>query len=557
MMLKVKKKPIAKSGPSFKVLFVPGQAHILDEHKTIYLLMSNRKEGDFGIHSNFKFFLTLNQNKIELELKIGFLDQQQDPREILKQKFSDHHSPVSPKELPPFFSLLEDLESYRKIVRTLGPNLAQKSLISINDMVATGKTAVKPVWYNEALKSRVFNISLLRSSESFAAFHKAARVLDGLEFEELYSYPASFKLNFFLSKYNNPIDLKVNFTPGQILDKNICAFIGINGSGKSSAIKHIVESLLKNDKKLTTLDGERPQINRVLAFGHSGELATSFPPRGRSRNIDYRLLELKRSKSSDQWDGLCGTIIKLIKSDQSIQSKSRLSIFINAISEVMDVNKIAFHMNKNSKYYEEGTPHYYLSELIQPFPPHGLVDIISDIIIGSDPEYMCDGKAYPLSSGQLYFMRFAALMALNIENGSLVLIDEPESFLHPNLITKLHTLLKLLLRQTGSSAVVATHSAYFVRELPRSQVLIFRPEGNNLVVSIPTINTLGADIGEISGYVFEDEFFGAFVDNLVLELKNSKDKEQKRILAELESELPPEALIFIENELDPKGFQFE
>ena len=48
-----------------------------------------------------------------------------------------------------------------------------------------------------------------------------------------------------------------------------------------------------------------------------------------------------------------------------------------------------------------------------------------------------------------------------------------------------------------------------MREVPRSQVIVLRQDVNNLIEWVtPRLKTLGADIGEISQFVFGDELFG-------------------------------------------------
>ena len=74
--------------------------------------------------------------------------------------------------------------------------------------------------------------------------------------------------------------------------------------------------------------------------------------------------------------------------------------------------------------------------------------------------------------GEISFLKFAAQVSLHIENGSLLLLDEPETHLHPNFISRFVSLLDSLLAITGSAAIIATHSAYFVREVFREQVTV-------------------------------------------------------------------------------------
>ena len=65
-------------------------------------------------------------------------------------------------------------------------------------------------------------------------------------------------------------------------------------------------------------------------------------------------------------------------------------------------------------------------------------------------------------------------------------------------------LLDFLLEKTGSQAIIATHSAYFVREVPTTQVLVLSNTDNKLVVDKPRLPTFGATVDSISQFVFQE-----------------------------------------------------
>lgn len=109
-----------------------------------------------------------------------------------------------------------------------------------------------------------------------------------------------------------------------------------------------------------------------------------------------------------------------------------------------------------------------------------------------------------LSSGEYAMLRFAAQAAAAIEQGSLILLDEPETHLHPNFISNLMEILDNLLQSTGSIAVIATHSAYVVRETPSDRVNVLTLEGRQIRIDRPRMQTFGATIDSISQFVFED-----------------------------------------------------
>lgn len=136
-----------------------------------------------------------------------------------------------------------------------------------------------------------------------------------------------------------------------------------------------------------------------------------------------------------------------------------------------------------------------------------LHDLFLAIDEKSEPVRFVGGRTFPLSSGEISFLRFAAQASLYIENGTLLLLDEPETHLHPNFVSQFIGLLNTILTQTGSAAIIATHSAYFVREVFREQVTVLRMDEEGEVFSEPLrLQTFGADVGAISYFVFgEDE----------------------------------------------------
>ena len=98
-------------------------------------------------------------------------------------------------------------------------------------------------------------------------------------------------------------------------------------------------------------------------------------------------------------------------------------------------------------------------------------------------------------------------------------------------------------------AVVATHSAYFVREVFRSQVLIIKEQpGRMIEVTRPRLKTFGADVGAISFFVFEHDMTARLFEKLRNEL--SVLPGQERHIEELKEELSVEALMALKRELN-------
>lgn len=119
--------------------------------------------------------------------------------------------------------------------------------------------------------------------------------------------------------------------------------------------------------------------------------------------------------------------------------------------------------------------------------------------------FLKDGKPLHLSSGQRLFSYIVINILGAIRRNSLILIDEPELFLHPTLEISFIRMLKSILANYGSKALVATHSLVTVREIPRDCVHVMEKTSDGLIIKTPPFETFGGDVQRISSYVFGDK----------------------------------------------------
>lgn len=119
--------------------------------------------------------------------------------------------------------------------------------------------------------------------------------------------------------------------------------------------------------------------------------------------------------------------------------------------------------------------------------------------------FLKDGQPIKLSSGQRLFCYIVINILGAIRRNSLILVDEPELFLHPTLEVAFIGMLKSILKAYSSKALVATHSLVTVRETPRDCVHVFERTKEGLVVKTPPFETFGGDMQRISSYVFGDK----------------------------------------------------
>ncbi|MGN6690085.1 MAG: AAA family ATPase [Sphingopyxis sp.] len=425
-----------------------------------------------------------------------------DARE-LHQAFEDSGEGALPADkLPLFFTMLPNVNAYRELVARLGPREAMAALYALHDMVAADERPMSADFLRASKESEVFQRAFLRTSESYFAWKNAAPILLGEEFEEIGRLSESLRINFQLAGRPNAHDLNFQFKLHEpVLPKRFAVMIGKNGVGKSQALGRIAQSALRGSGDLTDGAGRRPAINRLLAFYPTTTASAAFPTeRRRGARVWYRRFPLggpgfgrKRQTTSD-------LIVQLVRSPERIRARGRFEIFLAAIPAIDGFEEIALVLRDHKREFVR------VVDLLDGGEEE-MIKLYAAVDQREEPVRLHGSHGYPLSSGELAFLRFTSLASLYIENSSLLLFDEPETHLHPNFISQFVMLLDNLLEQTGSAAIISTHSAYFVREAFEEQVRVLRSgPDREIVIEVPRLKTFGADVGAISYFVFgEDE----------------------------------------------------
>lgn len=106
-----------------------------------------------------------------------------------------------------------------------------------------------------------------------------------------------------------------------------------------------------------------------------------------------------------------------------------------------------------------------------------------------------------LSSGHKIVLHQLAGMTAMLQRHGLVLIDEPETHLHPPLLAALMSAIRRLLSKQRAYALVATHSPVVVQEALADQVVILAGR-EPTIAKPPSIETYGENVGALSREVF-------------------------------------------------------
>lgn len=556
MRLSVKMKE--KFNKTFNVRLLP-DARLTEniEPNTIYIYPKKKEWNDFKYKTHCLFVVKLEKGIIEGNILASIIDDISTSNEEytgLGNVFENGSvaiEEITSKGL--FFTLLSSMDEYRNLVYHAGTEQAEAILTSINDIVFISEYKKNTPWLNNALQSDVFKKSFMRNSEPFFAFHNAADILNGLEFEELDYISNTLELTFKLDTFRNAHTLNLNFGNATTIPKRINIFIGENGLGKSQCLNQFVRAALRQRGYANNLiDPERsdarPMINRILAIGTPGETSNTYPNDSiKNPKLNYRRLLLTRNGRSKNNSLIGSSIVKLARQNKRIGNVERWEIFIDSIFHALPLDKIYIPLNNNKSDLPDFVP---LVDIQSGFNEERQLTLWSNIDDNAEPKIKGSNGFYPMSSGQLSFFKFALLASLNIENGSFVLLDEPETHLHPSLISDFISLLDSILEKTGSYALIATHSPYFVREVTREQVHIFKKDAHgNIQIQKPRLKTFGANIGDISYFVFDEEHGNSLSKNIISRFKDS-DESYEQLKSELLSEIPTEMLYEIKSALE-------
>lgn len=467
---------------------------------------------DFGLHTRIDYLFRVQESDpVKTSGYIGFIEKDGTSAGNLRlaeivEESGKTMAPASAGQR--FFTMLPDMEAYRVLVREFGADDASFALSAANDLVALNEFSPKSDLLESATSTEIFTRSFMRNSETFFAFKNAGPILHGLSEERKGFLSQSLAIRFQMAGRENEHDLTFNFDHEAVLPRRIAVIIGKNGVGKSQTLGRIARAALDGSDDLT--DGTekgRPLINRLLAFAPTNEAESVFPAERKKRpRIWYQRYSLNRSRRARRNDYVSDLIVQVARSPETIGDMSRWEIFTEAVSAISGDEQLHL-VTTAAKDFPDSVQTYVSFGQLQRGQEQRKLDRFASIDVKKEPVRVVASEGFPLSSGEISFLKFAAQASLAIENGSLLLLDEPETHLHPNFISRFVSLLDRLLELTGSAAIIATHSAYFVREVFREQVVVLGVDDEGFVhAGKPLLRTFGADVGAISYFVFgEDE----------------------------------------------------
>lgn len=131
-----------------------------------------------------------------------------------------------------------------------------------------------------------------------------------------------------------------------------------------------------------------------------------------------------------------------------------------------------------------------------------------------------------LSSGHAAVLLAITRLVELVEEKSLVLVDEPESHMHPPLLAAFVRALSDLLINRNGVAIIATHSPVVLQEVPRSCAWKLGRAGRESRVDRPELETFGENVGTLTREVFGLEVTRTGFHRLIAERVQGRTYEQ-------------------------------
>ncbi|WP_168223332.1 AAA family ATPase [Plantibacter sp. M259] len=334
--------------------------------------------------------------------------------------------------------------------------------------------------------------SLTRFGQALHALEVGKELTQGVKrnvgvatFEYVGSSPSGSTVEF---SFNDTTDL-----PGR---SNVV--IGYNGVGKTHLLADIARAASERGGvhgSVGALIGEDSTFSAVIAISYSAFDNFELPQdKTQGQSDDYFAEESARTEVFGYV--YCGLRrVDLSSQGASSDSRNELKSLDELDQELLNAFEIARHRTVGQERILEEC-----LRLLEKEPSFGRIGIIPSewLQLGADPRL----EIQKLSTGHKIVLNIVVQLAAHLKPRSIVLLDEPETHLHPPLLAAMLRVLQRLLDAYDSFVIIATHSPVVLQEVPASSVRVLTRFGDLSDIGAPELETFGANVGSITRHVF-------------------------------------------------------
>lgn len=290
-------------------------------------------------------------------------------------------------------------------------------------------------------------------------------------------YLEHFKINIYSKKTNNLI-LKIDVNPDVDIPENTFGLIGKNGTGKTYILNNLAKLFIGDDSSIYYWDNALDSV-KVL-------------------HISYSPFDTLEIKNNDFYEKI-GLNIKDTRDNNLLSELLIKELKMSVIEIFAPSNQIAkefwIEILKNFEY--EDWISVFLFKIIE-------ADFIAD-------SNQLEDIFRALSSGQKIMLLTLSKLISKVREKTLVLVDEPELFLHPSLAKSyIRAIIQIITRMNGIG-VIATHNPLILQELQTECVKITIRKDNNF--SFRELKDLGINSYGENANILNNIVFGIDIQN--------------------------------------------
>jgi energy-coupling factor transporter ATP-binding protein EcfA2 len=505
--------------------------------RTLIIKLRNPNWNDFGF--NYHATATIHYKSEPLDFELYFI-----PINRRGNGFNQL-SEAPPGEISDYVSLLREPETYKDLALHLEASDYTELLIALNELSALKHlNLIAPADLNNIAALEPFRQGVLRATRAYLSL---ARGYEGSYVAETCGDArVNFSFSMLLPGTNEFLRLAFEYKDHIFFEDRIHCLIGVNGVGKTQVLSGMIGSIAQRCGEMNQ-SSPKPHLlypskspieradrsvdlpegfyfNRVISY--CSDMSTTLPLPGKPSSFEYHIFNSADENSSSNYgESMSHLLLNILRDANSPFSQRAWEILHTSLDGLIPLDRLAIPVTR-----ECPPEHYFTDELGDRWcfihkisGEKRSLDIYGTVDSSRPPAIFSSIHNLPiaLSSGQRAMFRFALHFLTHAEYGSLLIIDEPETYLHPNLVSDYMMLLYNILTATASAAVIATHSAYVVRELPKHCVHVLQRENDIIVSRSPYLNTLGASVSEISTAVFGDSTANAYHRKITQQLASS------------------------------------
>lgn len=302
----------------------------------------------------------------------------------------------------------------------------------------------------------------------------------------LKGFKRKHKLNF---KFFNKKDKKI--------PSNINVIIGRNGTGKTQLLSDLAK----------TISGYGFESKDELIESRDNKLGDSSPIFGHVIVISYSAFDNFEIPGKDEQERYKLSSSGHVHGYKYCGLRERINNDQYRLKDILEITK-DFH-NSFKKIESEGKEGDWIS---------CIEHVLNDLSFQDLSTNRLKSSFDKLSSGQKIILSILAGVYEHIENNSLIILDEPETHLHPSLMSAFMHSLRDILESFDSYAIIATHSPVILQETPSMFVQVLGGTTNMPSVKALKLESFGEEVSTLTEEVFhvsyEDANFYKTLSNL-------------------------------------------